>query len=74
MPVFVVTLQDVIGLGLLGLILTAIAVYSLYVWIKQTLCKHKKVYEGIGLDAICSDCGKNLGFIGTWREKNERKN
>ena len=73
-PVFVVTLQDVIGLSLLGLMLFAVMVYCLYSWFKQAICKHKRVYENMACHAICSDCRKDLGFIGTWREEHKNGN
>ena len=37
--------------------------------LKQRLCKHTNFRETRSCDAICNDCGKRLGFIGTWREK-----
>lgn len=38
-------------------------------WWKQKNCNHKNFRENSRCDAICNDCNKNLGFIGTWREK-----
>lgn len=37
--------------------------------IRQTRCKHTRFHETGKCDAICTDCGKNLGFIGAWRAK-----
>lgn len=37
--------------------------------IRRARCQHAKVHENGACDAICRNCGKNLGFIGTWREK-----
>lgn len=38
--------------------------------IRQARCRHNgDVAETSACDAICRDCGKNLGFIGTWRAK-----
>ena len=34
----------------------------------QAICKHLRVYETKSCDAICRDCGKNLGFIQNWRD------
>lgn len=31
-------------------------------WFKQ--CKHESFYETMACDAVCVNCGKNLGFIG----------
>lgn len=43
-------------------------------WVEQKLCKHDKgVSETRSCDAICRGCGKNLGFIGTWREAQKEK-
>ena len=36
--------------------------------LRQHRCKHERFYETSACDAICSDCGKNLGFIGTVRK------
>jgi hypothetical protein len=41
--------------------------------IKQHRCKHEKVREDSACNAHCSACGKNLGFIGTWRESKKEK-
>ena len=37
--------------------------------IKQSRCKHEKYRENMKCDAICSECGKNLGFIGNVRKQ-----
>ena len=70
---FIFTIGDLIGifvLGLMVLILTAVKVSD---WIKQYRCDHKTVFESHGCDAICSDCRKNLGFIGQYRGHNRSK-
>ena len=37
---------------------------------RQARCPHDgDVSETNACDAICGKCGKNLGFIGTWRAK-----
>jgi len=36
---------------------------------QQMRCKHKRYFETTKCDAICIDCGKNLGFIGNLRRK-----
>lgn len=74
-PIFVITLQDVVGGIFLGLFLVAITAISLYNIFKQAICKHDDgVNETMACDAICRKCGKNLGFIGTWREKHKNGN
>ncbi len=39
--------------------------------IRRMRCQHERFRETMACDAICIDCGKNLGFIGTVRD--ERK-
>lgn len=40
----------------------------------QTKCKHDQgVEETRACDAVCRKCGKNLGFIGAWREKQKEQ-
>jgi len=38
-------------------------------YLRQNKCSHDRWYETQACDAICNDCSKNLGFIGTVREK-----
>ena len=66
-PVFVVTLGDVFGLFVLALCVLAAVAIGLLNWRRQTKCKHVAYTETQACDAICRDCGKNLGFIGAWR-------
>lgn len=55
-------------------VVVAYALFSLPSAIKQMRCKHEHIFEdGLNCDAICRDCGKNLGFIGTWRERSTPK-
>jgi hypothetical protein len=46
---------------------------AIYISVKQAIkearCDHKEYYETRSCDAICKNCGKNLGFIGTLRDK-----
>ncbi|WP_423197893.1 hypothetical protein DFLDMN_001533 [Cupriavidus sp. H19C3] len=42
-----------------------IAVLSAQKWLRQARCKHGgRLYETQACEAICQQCGKNLGFIG----------
>ena len=68
-PVFVITFGDVFGLIALAVFLLIVGfVYAKQAW-KQSRCKHDGgVNETMACDAICRQCGKNLGFIGKWRE------
>ena len=36
----------------------------------QKKCTHLRVRETRSCDAICRDCGENLGFIKHWRDAN----
>jgi hypothetical protein len=36
--------------------------------IRQSLCSHAHYHETSSCDAICNDCGRNLGFIGRIRD------
>ena len=73
-PIFVVTLQDIIGLTLFGIILLVVIIYFSRLYLKQVFCKHSRVYETMACNAICSSCGKNLGFIGNWQDKQKSRN
>lgn len=69
-PVFVVTLQDVIGLSLFAIFFLLIIGFSFVNWVKQTICKHDGgVGETMACHAICRKCGKDLGFIGSYKER-----
>lgn len=58
----------VLVLGLVGLIQAA-------EWWKTYRCRHAgRISENRSCDAICDDCGKNLGFIGAWRDKQKSGN
>ena len=70
MPVFVVTVWDVLQIAVVVLVLLAAAAIMLPQWFRQWRCKHDGgVRETMACDAICDKCSANLGFIGTWREK-----
>ena len=64
-----------LAIGLAALIVAA-AGYGLIClpgWWKQRKCPHSRVRETGACDAICQSCGKNLGFIGAWRDKQKDK-
>lgn len=55
---------------LIGVVVIAcIGALSLPRLFRQSRCKHPRYFETGSCNAVCSDCGKNLGFIGAWREK-----
>ena len=65
---FIWTIGDAIGCaGIIILVLVSGCV-GLAKIIRQARCKHDTVFENGACDAICSLCGKNLGFIGSWRK------
>jgi hypothetical protein len=65
---FIYTIGDiltgVVVFGVGGLYL----VFYVLTSIKQSKCKHERFYETSACDAVCTDCGKNLGFIGNIRK------
>lgn len=66
--VFVITMGDVLGLiGFLSCLFIAAYIYAKE-RIRQSKCAHSDVTETQACDAICRKCGKNLGFIGKWRD------
>jgi uncharacterized membrane protein YqiK len=73
MPVFLVTVSDMLcGFVILGFVLSAIVIYF-KVQRRQALCKHERgVRETSSCDAICNQCGKNLGFISLWRKEHSK--
>jgi hypothetical protein len=55
---------------ILGFIVVVAVALAFPTVIRQWRCKHDgSIYETQACDAICAHCGKNLGFIGTWRKK-----
>lgn len=56
----------VVTLALLSLLISAPR------FLRQTRCKHIHYRETGSCDAICNDCGKNLGFIGRIRDIGKR--
>lgn len=69
MSVFVLTLSDVIAICLFGIVLVAAVVSASARFMRQIRCKHERVYETQACDAICVSCGRNLGFIQKWRDR-----
>lgn len=67
-PAFIWTISDAIGVALFVLFALAAAVLYLRIRWQQWRCKHTgRINETSACDAICAQCGKNLGFIGAWR-------
>lgn len=57
-------------------VIGVVAVLALLISIPKTLrqyrCKHIRYYETGSCDAICDDCGKHLGFIGSIRDRADK--
>lgn len=66
---FIWTISDIIGMVILALIALVTIVGTVCKLITQRTCKHTNVWENGQCHAICRKCDKDLGFIGTWREK-----
>jgi hypothetical protein len=69
---FIFTIGDIIGLAFLAVFV----LWAIFIGISRAFsewqCKHDGgVYETMACHAQCKKCGKDLGFIGTWREKNK---
>jgi Zn finger protein HypA/HybF involved in hydrogenase expression len=70
---FVWTISDMLGLVAVTITFIIWTALLLCKKIRESRCKHNRaVSETQACDAICQDCGKNLGFIGTWREQQRR--
>ena len=65
---FIYTIGDILTLLVIVLTIATIIVVGVIQWYKQSRCKHDGGYnETQACDAICRQCGKNLGFIGKLR-------
>lgn len=68
---FVITLSEAISMGMVGLLLFAYLIAYVCTRIKQFQCKHSSYKENSQCHAICRNCGMDLGFIGSVRERGE---
>lgn len=70
LKLFVAALAGLVMLSVFGIV-TYLNLKELF---KQWRCKHTAgVSETMSCDAICKECGKNLGFIGTDENKIRRQ-
>lgn len=67
---FVWTIGDLVGIVLFLMSAVLFGIIFIAQWLKEMTCKHEKIYENRACNAICKDCGKDLGFIGSWRKNN----
>jgi hypothetical protein len=66
------TPHDVVEGVLLVVVLVPIAFYGARDAWRKSRCRHDQgINETQACDAICRRCGKNLGFIGSWRNRHE---
>lgn len=59
--------------GLLVVVMVLVIITQIPIWLAQSNCEHPEVSETQACEAICRNCGKNLGFIGTWRARKAAK-
>ena len=65
--------ESAIGLcAILGVALIALLIH-IPTFLRQRRCTHSLANEDHSCTAWCADCGKNLGFIDTWREEQRKK-
>lgn len=62
-----------IFLGIVAAFIVISLLVAFPIWLRQRKCNHPRVNETQACEAICNECGKNLGFIGTWREKQKKE-
>ena len=70
---FIITASEVIGFIILVIIGILWSIQRVSHYIEHYGCTHEQVNETSSCDAICRKCGKNLGFIGTWREQHKKE-
>jgi hypothetical protein len=67
---FIYTIGDILTLLVIVLTIATIIIVGVIQWYNESRCKHDGGYnETQACDAICRQCGKNLGFIGKLRDK-----
>ncbi len=69
---FIWTISDIVGLIALFFIALVAAIVFSRAAFRQWKCAHDgSIGETSARDATCHKCGKNLGFIGRWRDDNK---
>lgn len=56
------------ALALFALVVVLVLVFALRTYMRQRRCTHQRVRETMACDVVCNSCGKNLGFVGDWRD------
>lgn len=57
-----------VAMVVIGLI--AVVFVDIPILLKQMRCRHERYRETMSCEARCLDCGKDLGFIETQRQRN----
>jgi hypothetical protein len=70
---FVYTLNDIVVYGSLAIIVLIGAIMTIRTAVKQRFCPHDTYRETMQCNAICRNCGKDLGFIQPWRERDRKR-
>lgn len=71
---FVITLGDMLALGIFVFCVLVVILVTVAKAIRQGRCPHDGgVHETQACDAICRQCGKNLGFIGSPLNRQRRQ-
>ncbi|QJP10471.1 hypothetical protein [Pseudomonas multiresinivorans] len=60
--------QHLIGLAIWLVFVVILFVCNIPLFIRLLRCKHEKYREDRACNAICCNCGRNLGFIQTLRD------
>lgn len=59
----------ILQLAFVGVVLLVAIIINLPTAVERTFCKHERYRETRACDAICINCGRNLGFIQPLRER-----
>ena len=65
--------EVIFGIAIILLIIVVAIISQIPRWLRQAKCRHEHFHETRACDAVCSSCGKNLGFIGTLRDARRQK-
>ena len=69
-----VPLGDLLSLALLAVVLALLTAGAAATAWRRARCPHDRgVNETQSCSAVCRRCGKDLGFIGSWRDREARR-
>jgi len=69
---FIFTIETIVTATLIALIIIFSVGSAIINGFKQGRCPHESIRETMACDAICNKCNKNLGFIGAWRDSQNK--